>query len=171
MHSCYPPKPPHPRPAPPQGYLMQKIIACEKRSMPCLCTEWCFDSCSADCIQSISGPGTPCWTIENGCTLRISIPLNVRLCDSCGRCHTQQTSVDVETDLSRHFLCGMDDPRNTLLILPCVRLIHAECTCSGCFRVQLAVSLDIYLLRFEAIHCGQPKPQCPQLPLYPPPMC
>jgi len=174
MHPCYPPRPPHPRPprpAPPQGYLMQKIIACEKRSLPCLYAEWCFDGCTSGCIQQVSACGTPCWTVENGCTLRISVPLNVRLCDSCGHCTAHPASVDVETDLPRSFLCGMDDPRNMLLILPCVRLLRAECTCSGCFRVQLAVSLELCLLRYEAIHCGSPKPQCPQLPLYPPPMC
>ena len=43
MHSCHPHRPHHPpRPAPPQGYLVQKIIACERRSIPCL-----FDMSSA----------------------------------------------------------------------------------------------------------------------------
>ncbi len=169
MHPCYPPKPP--RPAPSQGYLVQKIIACEKRTLPVLCAEWRFDDCASGCIQQVSACGTPCWTAENGCTLRISLPLNVRLCDACGHCTTHPTSVDAETTLPHSFLCGMDDPRNTLFILPCVRLIHAERTCGGCFRAQLAVTLEMYLLRYEALSCGCPKPQCPQLPLYPPPMC
>ena len=163
---------PHPpRPAPPQGFLIQKIIACEKRSIPCLCAEWCFDACGTGCIQSVSACGTPCWTVENGCTLRVSIPLSVRLCDSCGRCFSKSASLDVETDLPHHFVCQLEEPRNTLLILPCVRLVHAECSCNGCFRVQLAVSLDLFLLRYETCQLGGCKPQCPQLPLYPPPVC
>jgi len=171
MHSCYPPKPPHPRSAPPQGYLLQKIIACEKRSLPCLCAEWCFDSCSAHCIQNVAVCGAPLWTMENGCTLRITLPLSVRLCDACGHCVTQPASVELETALPHSFLCGMDDPRSTLLILPCVRLIRAEERCGGCFRVQLAVSVEICLLRYEICRCQSPKPQCPQLPLYPQPIC
>jgi len=168
------PRPPHPRPprpAPAQGYLIQKIIACEKRSVSCLHTEWCFDHCDAKSIQSISACGAPGWAVENGCTLRVSLPVSVRLCDSCGRCCMQQATVDAETDLPHHFICGMDDPRNTLFILPCVRLVHSECTCGGCFRVQLRLSLEICLLRYEICRCGTPKPECPQLPLYPPPMC
>lgn len=171
MHPCYPPRPHPPRPAPPQGYLLQRIIGCERRSIPCLCTEWCFEGCGASSIQQVTASGAPCWTLENGCTLRLKLPVNVRLCDPCGHCVTQPASVDVETDLPRSFLCGLDDPRNTLLILPCVRLIRAECACGGCFRVQLCISLELYLLRYETIHGCQPKPSCPQLPLYPPPMC
>lgn len=169
MHPCYPPRPP--RPAPAHGYLIQRIIACEKRSIPCLCTEWCLDGCSANCIQQVSASGTPEWIVENGCTLRLKMPVNVRLCDPCGHCSMHCASVDVQTDLPRSFLCGMEDTRNTLLILPRVQLIQAECTCCGCFRVQLRIALEIYLLRYETIHGGQPKPACPQLPLYPPPMC
>ena len=172
MHSCHPHRPHHPpRPAPPQGYLVQKIIACERRSIPCLCTEWCFDGCVQHTIQQAAVSGMPDWEIKNGCTLRLTVPVTVRLCDPCGRCITQPASVAVETDLPRSFLCGLDDPRNTLLVLPCIRLSHAECTCGGCFRVQLSVSLELYLLRYEAIHGCPPKPSCPQLPLYPPPMC
>ncbi|MBR6571883.1 MAG: hypothetical protein IKK75_15660, partial [Clostridia bacterium] len=104
-------------------------------------------------------------------TLRISVPVSVRLCDPCGHCFTRSASVDAETALPHSFLCGMEDARNTLLILPCVQLIHAEHTCGGSFRVKLAVSLDLYLLRYEAVCSGQPKPPCPQLPLYPPPIC
>ncbi len=173
MQSFHPlrPHPRPPRPAPPQGYLIQRIVACEKRSVSCLCTEWCFDTCDAKSIQSISACGAPGWSLESDCTLRVSLPLNVRLCDSCGRCSVHPATVDVDVDLPHHFLHSMGDPRNTLLILPCVRLIRAECTCGGCFRVQLQVSLEIFLLRYEACHCGPAKPECPQLPLYPPPVC
>lgn len=171
MQTFHPPRPHSRPPRPAQGYLVQKIIACEKRTLPCLNTEWCFDSCCATSVQSVSAAGAPRWTLENGCTLRVSLPLNVRLCDACGRCCTQAAFIETETDLPHHFLSCMDDPRSTLLLLPCVRLVRADCTCSGCFRVQLHVSLEICLLRYEIRPCGSCKPECPQLPLYPPPLC
>lgn len=173
MYCCQPPKPHHPpRPAPPQGYLMQKIVACEKRTIPCLCTEWCLDACASGTIQSVVPGGAPSWTVENGCTLRISLPLSVRLCDACGRCCAYPANSIAEIDLPHRFLSELADFRSTLLIMPCVRLLHAECACGGCFRAKLAVSLEICLLRYETVYCGAPKPACPPpLPLYPQPMC
>lgn len=172
MHCSHPPKPcPPPRPATPQGYLMQKIVACENRSLPCLCTEWCFDACTSGSIQSVVPCGAPAWTVENG-SLHITLPVSVRLCDACGHCCAYPASIAVETDLSRRFLDELDHPRSTLLILPCVRLLHAECNCGGCYRAKLAVSLEICLLRYETVYCGAPQPVCPlPLPLYPQPMC
>lgn len=174
MHPCrpaHPPRPRPPRPAAPQGFLMQRIIACEKRCVNDLWAEWCFESCHEGCIQSVSVSGAPVWHAENGCTLHLSVPVTVRLCDSCGHCFTQTACVELETDLPHSFLCGMNDARHTLLILPCVQLLHAEKACSGCFRVRLSVTLEVFLLRYEVLSCGSCQPQCPQLPLYPPPMC
>lgn len=168
MHPIHPTHPP--RPAPPDRCLIQRIIACERRSVPCLGVEWRFDGMHA--VQSVSASGAPsCWSMEDGCTLCVSLPVTVRLCDSCGRSCIQPASVDVETALPHSFAHAADDPRSTLLILPCVRLARAECACGGVFRVQLAVSLEIYLLRYEICCCGSPKPTCPQLPLYPQPLC
>lgn len=151
---------------------MQKIIACEKRSFPCLSTEWCFDACASGSIQSVVPCGVPAWTVENGCTLQITLPVSVRLCDACGHSCAYQASIALQADLPHRFLEGLDDPRNMLLILPCVRLVHAECACGGCYRAMLAVSLEMCLLRYETLYCGAPKPACPPpLPLYPQPLC
>lgn len=151
---------------------MQKIIACEKRSFPCLSTEWCFDACASGSIQSVVPCGVPAWTVENGCTLQITLPVSVRLRDACGHSCAYQTSIALQADLPHRFLEGLDDPRNMLLILPCVRLVHAECACGGCYRAMLAVSLEMCLLRYETLYCGAPKPACPPpLPLYPQPLC
>ena len=172
MHSLKPPKPPCPPPcAPHQGYLMQRIVACEKRSIPCLGTEWCFDACTHGCIQRVSPCGAPVWHVKDDCTLQITVPVSVQLCDACGHLCVQNASLELETTLSRQMLCQLDDPGVMLLILPRIRLARAENICGACFRVQLAVWLDLYLLRYETLHCAAPKPPCPQLPLYPPPMC
>ena len=164
------PCPSYPCPAPQQGYLMQKLIACERRTLSNLCAEWCFEDCCRHSIQSVSPGGSPVWTLENGCTLHISLPVCVQLCDGCG-CFTRTAMLNLETELPQHFLCSMNDPRATLLILPCIRLLHADCACNGCYRAQLQVTLEICLVRYETLPCGSCKPECPQLPLYPPPIC
>lgn len=149
---------------------MQKIIACERRSIPCLHTDLCLNDCTLTTIRSVCAAGAAsCWSMADGCTLRATLPLNVCACDACGRCCTVPSSIDVETSLPRSLACAADDPRSTLLILPCVRLVRADCGLNGCFGVQLAISLEIFLLRYELL--GQCRPQCPDLPLYPPPIC
>ena len=80
-------------------------------------------------------------------------------------------SVTLERNGDEIVLAGMNDPRVSVLILPCVHLLRAESTGGGCFRAWLQVSLEICLLRYEILPCGSCKPECPQLPLYPPPIC
>ena len=170
MHCCHPPLPRPPRPAPPQGWLMQRIIACERRVQPCLCAEWRFEGCCGHTIQSVSACGAPPdWHIQNSC-LHVALPLHVQLCASC-RCCTRTASVNVECDLPPGFLRCMNEARTGLFLLPCVQLLRADSGCDGVFRVQLRITLEICLLRYETCLCAPAQPACPQLPLYPPPMC
>lgn len=163
IHPCTP------HPAPPERCLLQRVLACEKRSVSCLTTEWRFDGMHA--IHSVCSSGVPsCWQLDDGCTLRVSLPLSVCLSNACGS-RVQPASVDAETALPHSFAQALYAPHCTLLILPCVRLLRAECICEGVFRVQLAISLEVYLLRYELCVCGSPKPSCPPLPLYPQPLC
>lgn len=163
IHPC----PPHS--TPPDRCLLQRVLACEKRSVSCLTTEWRFDGMHA--IHSVCSSSVPsCWQLDDGCTLRVSLPLSVCLSNACGS-RVQPASVDAETALPHSFAQALYDPHCTLLILPCVRLLRAECICEGVFRVQLAISLEVYLLRYELCVCGSPKPSCPPLPLYPQPLC
>lgn len=169
MIPCPPPKPPRPSPA--QGYLVQKIIAHEKPVIPCLCTEWCFECGDQKQIRSVSPCGTPVWTVEGGHTLCVTLPVQVCLCDSCGTSIIRAAALDVQTALSRCFFYEMNAPGTNLLLLPDIQLLHAEHSCGGCFRAKLAVSLEVLLLRYDILCSGCAKPPCPQLPLYPPPMC
>lgn len=165
---------PHPPPKP-QGVLLPRILAHEKRSIQQLCTDLCF--CDLPGVPPLT-LGALRWTgAQPLCTsacdlcgnpvLRISIPLCAELCDSCGRRHTACTSIDVETPV-RHACsteCG------TWFVQPCIALICADrLPDDSCFRVQLRISLEIYLLRLEP--CAMPpcRPPCPDLPLYPPPI-
>ncbi len=156
-------------PAPSAGFLLQKIIACEKRHLPCVTAEWCFQAIAPGSIRSVTPCGSPSWTRLDHCRLRIILPVSVQLCDACGQCSQQLMKLEVETALPHSFETAICDPRNTLLILPCIRLLKADCTCAGCLRVHLSVALEMYLLRYEPT--GTCAPVYPQLPLYPQPVC
>ena len=168
MQTFRPPRPRPPHPAPPQGILVQKIIACERRSVPALCAEWRFDGCTGQTIQNVSAAGTPCWHVENGCMLHLSLPVSVQL-GSCCHSSTHSAVLEVETPLPHSFHGCLGDSHITLLVLPWIRLLCAEEAC-GVFRVKLQLSLELYLLRYETLHTAC-KPECPPLPLYPPPIC
>jgi len=149
---------------------MQKIIACERLSIPCHCTELCLNDCRFTALKSVAVSGTAVCTFADGRTLCLAIPVNVTACDGYGRCCTLPSSVRAEISLPRSCFHA-NDPRTSLLAVPCVRLLRSECTGSGCFRVQLHIQLEIYLLRCDTCGCTFSNPACPQLPLYPPPLC
>ena len=165
MH-CHPKPPPPPRPLPPQGYLLQKIIACEHVSVPSLCVEWSPECGDAANVQCVSASGAACASCAAG-VLEASLPLTVTYRDACGRLRTSCASVSAQAPLPHTCLC--DDPRSSLLVLPCVRLMSAQPAGCGAFRLHLQAQLQVYALRYEV--CGTPRPACPQLPLYPPPHC
>lgn len=162
-----PPTPRPPGPLPAQGYLLQKIIASKRRVLPCVRTELCTAACHGT-LKSVSAAGAAVCTVCDERTLNAVIPLCAAVCDACGHLNRYDSSVEVQTPLPCRW---PDEPGTTLLALPCVQLICAESAASGCFCAQLHITLDIYLLRYEMCGCLPPKPSCPQLPLYPQPLC
>ena len=163
----HPPKPPME-----PGILLPRIIAHERLSMPCCPAELHPSGlpCSAQPpfrLQSVCVCGQT--LIQPSCTpgaVVLHIPLHVQLCDSCGKTYTACAEVDVETRAPR----SMEHCRHHLLwTSPDVRLL--ECVCGdSCFHVKLCILADLYLLRLEPCMNRPPRPSCPQLPLYPPPM-
>lgn len=176
---CCPPLKP-PKPAKTEGVLLQKIIACERRSVPCLCTELTLEGLCAQppltLVKVQQSGAQPWWTPLNSAhhqgqlPICVSIPVCAQVCDACGQTHHATSTVRVETFLRA--ICSCDElARNTLLISPCVRLVCAEPCCDGCiFKVQLCIELEIYLLRPEPFKIRCPESSCPDLPLYPPPI-
>lgn len=172
-------KPPQPcQPSRCDGVLLPRIIAHERRCIPRLCTSLCLKDlpdCAPLCLQSLlPSAQTPTWTLADspdGCGrvhLRICIPVAAQLCDACGNRHCAQGAVEACV-LLPHAFASLH--RRRLYIEPQIQLLCAEAGCNpGCFDVQLHVSLEIYLLCMEAFAMRPPKPACPQLPLYPPPM-
>ena len=176
-------KPHRPPPPPPCGdrVLLQKIVLHERRVIPCLRTE--LELTGMPCcavppwkVTHVQASGAqPWWTPLEGCghcgqvPVRITLPVSVQVCDSCGHTHAASALVEAETQLP-HALCNAEGCGQTLLILPCVRFLCASpCEC-GCVQAQLHVTLDVYLLRAEPYQLRHPAPACPELPLYPPPI-
>lgn len=174
-------RPPGPVPCPqPSGVLLNRIVACEKRVIPRLCTV--LDAFGLpECVQPVRlqsifpANDPPAWTILGECDpcgripMCVSIPLRLLLADSCGRTYPASAMLDVETWLPRAFADSWDC---RMQILPSVQLLCRECmSCDTRFEVQLHVTLDLYLLRPEVFHMKPPRPSCPDLPLYPPPIC
>ncbi len=156
--------PPHP-----QGYMMQKLIARHPVDLPCYCTDLCTDGA---CLARITGvtacaPAsvTPC----GAGMAEIIIPVSVSGCGAQGAACAVSATVRVQAALPPFLLCP-PEPCTVLMALPCVRLLHAEPSCGGCFRATLCIRLEICLLRYEVCPCPPPHPVCPQLPLYPPPI-
>ena len=168
MFERHPHRPPAPLPA--HGYLVQKIIASERRVLPSVQTELCPSGCHTGTLQSVTASGAAVCTVCGGRMANVTIPVCLAVCDACGCCARHSASVEVQTALPSG--CQWtDEPGTTLLALPCVRLMHAAPSGSGCFCAQLHITLDLYLLRWELCGCMPPKPVCPQLPLYPQPRC
>ena len=178
MPVCPPPKPPKPMKT--EGVLLQKIIACERRTIPCLCTELTLEGLCAQpplTLTRVQQSGAqPWWSPlhsphnQGQLPICVSIPVCAQVCDCCGQTHHASATVSVETFLRA--VCSFEElARNTLLIVPCVRLICAEPCSDGCvFKVQLRIDLEIYLLRPEPFKIRCPESSCPDLPLYPPPI-
>lgn len=179
---CPPMRPPRPQPCPkPPGdrILVQKIVASDRRDLPCLCTDLVLDTlppCARPPFHLLSvqpGPTPPVWQPmedQPGCgrfSASITLSVCVRLQDADGTCWNVSGTVQLETWLPRRWL---NDSREKLMILPSLCLLSAEPGCEGSvFHVQLRVTLELYVLRLEPCLMRRPQPACPELPLYPPP--
>ena len=160
---------PHP-PAPHPGYLLQKIIAHDSIVIPAHCAELCLNDCTLTTLQSLCASGAAVCAMRAD-RLHLSVPVSVCACDACGRCRTLNTALHVDTALTHKLACIHPDARTMLLAIPCIRLLRADAACGGCFRVRVQIQLEIYLLQCENLCSAPCRPACPQLPLYPPPIC
>lgn len=157
--------PPKPHPAP-EGWLMQKVIACDRQIISPHCIRLCpAEPCRQ--IRSVEYSGLPVRVSPAGSNLvKVDIPLSVQLCDSCGCCTWTSSHAEVEVPLSPMLSCKRAE-HCQLMVLPEVCLLCCEESC-GCFQIQLRIVLSLFLVCYEL--CGRCRPACPQLPLYPPPI-
>ena len=171
---CRPPKPPQP-----EGVLLPRIVAHEKRTLPRVCTSIHLEpipECACGCLnlrQLHCSGSQPHWREKydacHGRTLCLSIPVCARLFDSCGRAYTAYGELEAEITLPPRFDCAAD---RMLFIQPQVHLLCAQPTCQhDVFDVEVCIALDLYLLHLQPCLSRPCRPSCPDLPLYPPPMC
>lgn len=177
-----PPRPPKPcRPPQAQGVLLDKIIACERKFIPSLCTDLVVEGlpCCAQppfLLTMVQQSGAqPWWTpletqgpFQRLC-MRVCIPVCCQIKASCGKHYSATSVVEVEACLTPG--CNASEWwRHRIVIVPCVRLCCPPvCSEDVCFRVQLEVTLEIYLTRPEPCMMRPQTPPCPDLPLYPQP--
>lgn len=167
------------RPAPTQSVLLPRIIASGREWLRRACMDLQVEGmpcCAAPpfALTGVAPAGEPAWEpLGDGCGLRfrVQVPLLCQVRDGCGCMHQGRSTITLEVCLRPHGpaqACW----RANLQVLPCVRLICAQCSQTACFAAQLEVVLEAYLLRWEPCATGIPcKPPCPELPLYPPPCC
>ncbi len=174
---CPPPRPPKPRPRM-DSVMLQKIVDCERRNLPCVHADLELEGlpdCQPRSLVSVRPSGAQPWWSQiqsPACSqqsmIRICIPVCAQVCGGNGQQVWATGTLHVETWAPRAY-----DPscRHMLLILPCLRLLCADPGPNGCiFQVQVQVSLEIYVLRYEPYHLRRPEGDCPDLPLYPPPI-
>lgn len=166
---------PHP-PRPPMegGVLLPKIVARERIDLPCFPAELCLSDlpCGARPpyrLQWVRACGQT--AVLPGCrpdVLILRIPLTVQFCDACGKAYTAAASVEAQICAPR---CVQHGCHHLLWASPEVRLLESACADGSCFCTTLSIGGDVYLLHMEPCMTRAPRPACPQLPLYPPPMC
>jgi len=171
---CRPPKPPKP-----EGVLLPRIVACEKRTLPRMCSSirlHPIPECACGCmnLHQLCWDGSQIRWQEryDACQRRnlcLTIPVRARLCDNCGKTYSAHGELEANIALPPRFDCA---PYHTLFIQPQVRLLCAHPTCErDVFDVEVCILLEVYLLHLQPCLSHPCRPSCPDLPLYPPPMC
>lgn len=173
---------PPPKPVKPvcENVLLQKIVGCERRSIPQLCVR-----ISPELPPCAEGPYTLTALTQSGAQpwwvpaeshgpdarshIRVFIPVCCRLCDREGK--TIHTNAVVEAEVSyRHNCHPAENWRMNLFIIPCLRMTGGDmCSEDGTFCVQLEIHLEIYMLKPEP--CAMQRHMPPEKPLYPQPAC
>ena len=188
---CAPPPPPAPcrpaapcchgqRPLPSGGVLLPRIIAAGR--------EWqrrCSLTLDVDGLPACAeGPltllevtacGQPTWESDDcgdprATWLHVHVPLSCLVRDCKGCYHTGRAAITADVRL-RHSHSRSDCWRGQIMVLPCVRLICIPCASERpIFDVLLEVVVEAYMIRWEPCLAGpEPKPCCPDLPLFPQP--
>lgn len=165
------------RPLPAGGFLLPRVMAAGR--------EWqrrCVLTLAVDGLPANMEPPltllevTPCgqasWEVIEDCdpratVLRVKVPLAAQVRDRCNRVCVGQTAITVDVRM-RHAGPRAECWRGNLMVLPCVRLICVPCSVeTACFEAHLEVLVEAYMVKWEA--CGQSRPVCPDLPLFPQP--
>ena len=164
------------------GFLMQRIMACGKIHRRCQAFPLCLSSLPEQAqppftVLDVCTLSMPRWeeipSCRQGCLqLRVSIPLQIRLRDGCGRVYT--VSAELEEELSLRFEyppgeCWRGQP----CVQAAVRLAGRACRCD-CRRcdIPLEIMIEGYVLspctlgRSPASPCPEPRSWYPSFDPY-----
>ena len=164
---------------PPHGFLLPRIIASGRQWQHCCClclsVEDIPDSAQLPLtLINVVACGECSWEPLPGesnrvCQLRVTVPLCCQVRDQCGTVFTGHAALTVDVPL-RLSVSPSECWRNSVMVLPCVRLVCLPCPADGTvFEVQLEILVEAYMTRWEPCLTGTPRPACPDLPLYPQP--
>lgn len=185
---CAPPPPPcrppvvcpPQRPLPSGGFLLPRIVAAGREWQRRCSLTLKVDGLPTDAeapltLLEVTACGQPTWeTLDcddpRATWLHVHVPLSCLVRDRCNRVYTGRSAITVDVRL-RHTHPRSECWRSNLMVLPCVRLICIPCSSeTACFDVLLEVLVEAYMTRWEPCLSGeQPKPCCPDLPLFPQP--
>ena len=89
--------------------------------------------------------------------LRLCIPVCCQVRDCRGNLYTGDALV--ETDINLRLTMPVNECwRNTMVVLPCVRLVCAPPPSDdACFEAQLELLVEVYMTRWETCMAGIPK--------------
>ena len=168
------------RPLPPGGVLLPRIVAAghewQRRCSLTLTVEG-LPACAEGplTLLEVTACGQPTWeTLDcddpRATWLHVHVPLTCLVRDRCNHCYTGRAAITADVRL-RHSHPRAECWRSQLMVLPCVRLICIPCSSEQpTFDVLLEVLVEAYMTRWEACLTGpEPKPCCPDLPLFPQP--
>ena len=158
------------KPFPPHSFLLPRILACGRvwlRRTPFCLKLTCVDPCAQPPYTLVSAEPTgapPCWETRPAppchMGLHVWIPLLCRLRDGCGNVFTGEATIEADLTL-RLTMPQAECWRDTLVVLPCVRLVCAQPADTLCIDAQLEVLAEAYLTRWEPCLAGVPKPVSP----------
>lgn len=89
--------------------------------------------------------------------LHLCIPVTCQIRDCRGAVYTGDALV--ETDVALRLTMPISECwRNTMVVLPCVRLVCPPPPCdTPCFEAQLELLVEVYMTRWETCMAGIPK--------------
>lgn len=166
-----------------ESVLLQKIVCCEKRTIPNLCTQITLDglptcACAPYRLEWVQQSGAqPWWTPvqthgpDSRNHILVSVPVCCIVVDGEGNRHHAASVVQAEVSY-KNGAYGKESWRNSLLIVPCIRMLGGDvCSDAPNFCIQVEIHMEIYLLRPEPCAVQQPQPLYEEMPLYPVPVC
>ena len=157
---------------PPHSFLLPRILASGRiwlRRTPFCLTLTNMDPCAQPPYTLLSveaSSAQPRWEIASSpnphrMCIHVWVPLCCRVKDGCGNVYTAEAEAEADVPMQLT-MPAAECWRNTLVVLPCVRLVCApQVSDTLCITAQLEMIVEAFLTRWEGCMVGMPKPVSP----------